>query len=93
MQFTKKLHDGIRNGKITCSIRIWGSARVRPGGRYKFGEGQIEVDSIEPITRKDITPALARRSGFDSVAELLRIAKHGAGQQIFLIKFHYLPPL
>lgn len=93
MQFTKKLHDGIRGGKITCTVRIWRSAHVRVGGRYKFGEGEIEVDSIVPIKRKDITPALARRSGFESVAALIKIAKHGPGEQIFLIKFHYLPPL
>jgi hypothetical protein len=53
--------------------------------------GEIEVDSIQPITLADITPALARRSGFNDVADLLAIAKHGRGDTIYLIRFHYSP--
>ncbi len=66
--------------------------RVKVGGRYRLGDGHIVVDSIEPIARKDITRDLARESGFDSIAHLLRIAKHGRGTKTFLIRFHYLPP-
>jgi hypothetical protein len=55
-------------------------------------DGEIEVDSIVPITLKDITYDLARESGFDSVEDLLAIAKHGKGQNVYLIRFHYFPP-
>jgi hypothetical protein len=55
-------------------------------------EGQIEVDSITPIGLLDITPTLARASGFLGVVDLLKIAKHGKGQNIYLIRFHYVPP-
>jgi hypothetical protein len=55
-------------------------------------EGHIVVDSIEQITFKDITPDLARESGFESVKNLLRIAKHGSGDNVYLIRFHYMPP-
>ena len=54
-------------------------------------DGEIEVDSIKVITLSDITPDLARRSGFKDVAELLAIAKHGRGENIYLIRFHYSP--
>ena len=54
-------------------------------------EGEIEVDSIRAITVAEITPSLARRSGFKDVVELLRIAKHGKGDNIYLIRFHYSP--
>jgi hypothetical protein len=40
-------------------------------------EGEIEVDSIEPIGFPDITPELARESGFLGVLDLLKVAKHG----------------
>jgi hypothetical protein len=53
-------------------------------------EGEIEVDSIEMIGFPDITPALARESGFLGVIDLLKIAKHGRGEKIYLIRFHYL---
>jgi hypothetical protein len=55
-------------------------------------EGEIEVDSIEPIGFLDITPQLARESGFLGVIDLLKVAKHGKGDNIYLIRFHYLPP-
>jgi hypothetical protein len=55
-------------------------------------EGQIVVDSIMPIGIADITHDLARESGFSSVKELLKTARHGSGDNIYLIRFHYLPP-
>jgi hypothetical protein len=55
-------------------------------------EGHIVVDSIAPITLTDITYDLARESGFESVDDLLRIARHGSGDKVYLIRFHYMPP-
>ena len=55
-------------------------------------EGHIVVDSIAPITMADVTYDLARESGFESVDDLLRIAKHGSGDSVYLIRFHYVPP-
>ena len=67
MVFTKRLRDGIRRGRIRCSVRIWQGLHVKVGGRYPMDDGHIVVDSITSITRKDITSDLARESGFDSV--------------------------
>jgi hypothetical protein len=92
MQFTQRLREGVRTGQITCSVRIWTRPHVRVGGRYRMEEGEIKIDSIEPIGLPDITPALARASGFLGVLDLLKIAKHGQGQNIYLIRFHYIPP-
>ena len=92
MVFTKRLRDGVRRGRIKCSVRIWKSPHVKAGGRYQMDDGHIVVDSIVPITRRDITSDLARESGFASVKDLLAIAKHGSGDKIYLIRFHYLPP-
>ena len=55
-------------------------------------EGYIVVDSIAPMTITDVTNDLARESGFESVDDLLRIARHGSGDKVYLIRFHYLPP-
>jgi hypothetical protein len=55
-------------------------------------EGQIQVDSIQPIGFPDITPQLARESGFLGVIDLLKVAKHGKGENIYLVRFHYVPP-
>jgi hypothetical protein len=92
MVFTKRLREGVRRGRIRCSVRIWTHLHVKVSGRYPMDDGSIVVDSIAPIRRKDITEDLARESGFDSVKDLLQVAKHGRGNKIFLIRFHYLPP-
>jgi hypothetical protein len=65
---------------------------VKAGGRYRMDEGQIKVDSIVPIRLADITSDLARESGFNSVKDLLETAKHGRGDNVYLIRFRYLPP-
>jgi hypothetical protein len=92
MVFSKQLHEGIRRGRIRCSIRIWMRPHVKAGGRYPLGDGHIVVDSIEPIEKSDISHDLARESGFASVADLLEVAQHGRGDNVYLIRFHYLRP-
>ena len=92
MTFTRRLREGVRCGEITCSVRFWLNPRVKAGGRYSMEEGEIEVDSIELIGLPDITHELARASGFLGVIDLLKVAKHGRGEKIYLVRFHYVPP-
>jgi hypothetical protein len=90
MVFTKRLREGVRRGEITCSIRFWTSPHVKVGARYRMDEGEIRIDSVEQIESGEITPELARESGFLGVADLLKVARHGKGENIYLIRFHYL---
>jgi hypothetical protein len=92
MTFAKRLRKGVREGRITCSVRIWIRPHVIVGNRYRMEEGEIEIDSIAPIGLPDITPELARESGFLGVVDLLKVAKHGKGDRIYLIRFRYIPP-
>jgi hypothetical protein len=92
MTFTKRLRDGVRSGDITCSVRIWMRPCIHVDVRYRTEEGEIEIDSIEPNGFPDITPQLARESGFLGVLDLLKVAKHGRGDIIYLIRFHYIAP-
>src|SRR3989441_3625630 len=92
MVFSKRLREGVQRGEITCSVRIWTRPHVKVGARYRMEQGEIEVDSITPIGLPDITPELARESGFLGVVDLLKVAQHGKGENIYLIRFHYVPP-
>jgi len=87
--FTKRLRDPIKRREITCSVRIWKSPRVKVGNRYRLEDGAIVVDRIYRIELDDITPALARKSGFVGVADLLKVAKHGRGENVYLVEFHF----
>ena len=71
---------------------MWTRPHVIVGKRYRMEEGAIEVDSIKPIGLPDITPELARESGFLGVVDLLKVANHGRGRNIYLIRFHYVRP-
>jgi hypothetical protein len=57
-----------------------------------MGEGEIEIESITPIGFPDITTELAQSSGFLGILDLLKVAKHGKGNNIYLIRFHYHAP-
>ena len=93
MMFAKHLREGVREGRITCSVRIWQHPHVKVGGRYPMQAGHILVESVREIVMGDITGELARRSGFESVADLLETARHGSGTNVYLIKFRYVPPV
>jgi hypothetical protein len=92
VQFLASLRDRIRSGEITCSVRLWQRPHVRVGGRYPLSPGHIVVTQLFEITLADVTPDLARRSGFVGVVDLLKVAKHGPGRRVFLIEFRYVAP-
>jgi hypothetical protein len=73
-------------------VRIWQRPRVKVGGRYALPPGEVEVTSLERIELSDVTPALARASGFAGVVDLLKVAKHGAGENVYLVRFRYRRP-
>jgi len=92
MQFARHLREPVKRGEITCSVRVWISPRVKVGGRYRLEEGHIVVEKVMPIGFSEITPALARKSGFASVPQLLKTAIHGSGRNVYLVEFHYEGP-
>jgi hypothetical protein len=89
MQFARHIREKVIDGSVKCSVRIWQNAHVKAGARYRVGPGEIEVTSVKEISLSDITPTLARRSGFAGVVDLLKTAKHGAGEKVFLVEFRY----
>ena len=90
MQFIRALRDRIRRGEITTTVRLWQRPHVKVGGRYALPPGEIVVTKIFEVSLADVTPELARRSGFVGVVDLLKIAKHGAGRRVFVIEFRYV---
>jgi len=92
MMFSKRLREPVMRGEVTCSVRIWQRPKVKVSGRYALGPGHIEVSAIREITLAEVTPDLARRSGFEGLVDLLKVAKHGPGERVFLVEFDYDGP-
>ena len=72
-------------------MRLWQGPKVRVGGRYSLPPGEIVVTKLSEISLGDVTPEMARRSGFSGIVELLKVAKHGPGRRVFFVEFRYVP--
>src|SRR5262245_45090461 len=89
VQFLASLRDRIRRGEITTTVRLWQRPHVKVGGRYALAPGEIVVTRVFEVSLADITPDLARASGFSGLVDLLKVAKHGPGRRVFVIEFRY----
>lgn len=92
MEFSPELRDDVLAGEITLTVRLWQRPRVREGGRYRVGPGQIEVETIELIPFSAITTADVRRAG-EPDRETLRSRAAHAGPidedtLVYRIEFH-----
>jgi hypothetical protein len=87
--FARRLRERIRRGEITRTVRIWQRCHVKVGGRYRMDDGRVIVTEIPPLALADIAGALARECGFRGTVDLLKVARHGPGRNVFLIAFRY----
>lgn len=92
MQFSRELRARVLAGEITVSIRLWERPQVRPGGRYRVGAGEIEVDAIELVPFFTIGPEDVRRAGEASIEALRERAAHTGpihdDTSVYRIEFH-----
>ena len=76
MQFSPELRSDVLAGDITVSVRLWRRPRVREGGRYSVGLGEIEVEAVELVSFASITDDDIRRAGELDREALRRRAAH-----------------
>lgn len=92
VEFSRELRDGVLSGEITVSFRLWRRPKVKPGGRYRVGPGQIEVDAVELVSFSSITSADVRRSGEMDRDSLRRRAAHAGpitdDTLVYRLEFH-----
>lgn len=96
MDFSRELRNDVLAGDITVTVRLWKRARVKPGGRYRVGPGEIEVDSVELIPFAAITRQDVRRAGEPDRETLRRRAAHAGpiddDTLVYRIEFHPVTP-
>ena len=79
-------------GAVTLSYRLWTRPKVKVGGRYRVGPGEIEVDDIELVPFSTVTAADVRQCG-EADRESLRDRTAHAGPVaddtlVYRIEFH-----
>lgn len=96
MEFSRELRSDVLAGEITLSVRLWQRPRVRVGGRYGVGLGEIQVDSVELVPFAAITEEDVRRAGEPNRETLRRRAAHagpiGEDTIVHRIEFHVVSP-
>ena len=88
MMFTKRLREPVCAARSPAACAS-GKSRTSRSVAVTLGPGAIHVTSIRQIDLADVTPALARRSGFEGLVNLLKVAKHGPGENVYLVEFEY----
>ncbi len=92
MEFSDELRNDVLVGDITLSVRLWKRPRVKPGGRYRVGPGEIEVDAIELLPFAAIDEADVRRAGELDRESLRRRAAHAGPIEedtlVYRVEFH-----
>ena len=92
MEFSRELRSDVLSGHITLSVRLWKRPRVKQGGRYRVGPGEIEVDAIELVPFAAITWADVRRAGEPDRETLRQRAAHAGPIDedtfVYRIEFH-----
>jgi hypothetical protein len=76
MEFSRELRASVLSGDITVTFRLWRRPQVKHGGRYRVGDGQIEVDSVELVPFAFIDSTDIRRAGETGLESLRRRAAH-----------------
>jgi uncharacterized protein YqfB (UPF0267 family) len=92
VQFSPELREDVLSGAITVTFRLWSRPKVKVGGRYRVGTGQLEVDSIELVPFASIDQTDVLRSGEADLESLRRRAAHAGPIQddtlLYRIEFH-----
>jgi hypothetical protein len=96
VEFSRELRDDVLAGDITLTVRLWKRPRVKPGGRYRVGPGEIEVDVVELLPFAAVTDEDVRRAGEPDRETLRQRAAHAGpineDTLVYLVEFHVLSP-
>jgi hypothetical protein len=92
VHFSPELREGVLDGSITLTYRLWSRPQVKVGGRYPVGPGTIEVDDLELVPFGTVTRADVRACG-EPDRETLRSRTAHAGPVedrtiVYRIEFH-----
>ena len=96
MEFSRELRNDVLAGDITLSVRLWRRPRVKQGGHYRVGPGEIEVDAIELVPFAAVTARDVRRAGEPDRETLRQRAAHAGpideDTLVYRIEFHPVSP-
>jgi hypothetical protein len=92
VQFSADLREAVLAGSIDLSYRLWTRPKVKVGGRYRIGPGEIEVDDVDLVPFATVTAADVARCGEPDRESLRRRTAHAGpvhdATLVYRIEFH-----
>jgi hypothetical protein len=92
MEFSRELRNDVLAGDITLTVRLWKRPRVKQGGRYRVGLGEIQVETIELVPFAAITREDVRLAGEPDRETMRERAAHAGpideNTLVYRIEFH-----
>jgi hypothetical protein len=76
VQFSPELRDGVADGTVTVSYRLWSRPQVKVGGVYRAGSVHIQVDDLDLLPFSAITEDDLAGTGEPDLEALRRRAAH-----------------
>jgi hypothetical protein len=96
VQFSPDLRDGVADGAITVSYRLWSRPKVKVGGIYRSAEVWVEIDDIKLVPFSSITDEDLAQTGEADLESLRRRAAHAGPIHddtiVYRIEFHVTTP-
>ena len=71
MRFPPDTLAALADGRIDLAFRRWERPRVNQGGIQRTPIGVIGFESVQPVSREEVSDDEARRAGFETRDELL----------------------
>ena len=92
MHFAGATQDGVADGRIDLTFRLWSRPQAKVGGRYRVGAVTIEVDEMALVPFGTVTAAEVQRSGYADRESLRAITAHAGPVDddtlVYRIEFH-----
>jgi len=92
MHFAGATQDGVADGRVDLTFRLWSRPQVKVGGTYRVGAVTIEVDEMELVPFGTVTETEAKRSGYADREALRAITAHAGPVDddtlVYRIEFH-----
>jgi hypothetical protein len=92
MRFPPDTLAAVADARIDLAFRRWDRPRARPGGSQRTPIGVIGFESVQAVSREQVTEAEARRAGFATRDELLAFLDHRLEGDIYRVQLRVAGP-
>lgn len=92
MRFPPKTLAAVADGRIDLAFRRWERPRAREGGSQRTPIGVIGFESVNAVSREQVSEEEARRAGFATRDELLSFLDHRTEGDIYRVQLRLAGP-